>query len=383
MEKYILTINSGSSSLKFGIFNKDLTLLLKGGFERIGLADTKFSSSFDDKYILGDFKNHEDCLIYLFNYLSNKNISIYGVGHRVVHGGDYFNESALISTHTLNQIKSLTLLAPLHQPHNIKGIEIILQKYGIPQIAVFDTAFHQTIPIQNNIFPIPYHFYEDKIKAYGFHGLSYEYISTQPILSKYENIVVAHLGNGSSACALKNHKSFSSTMGFTALDGLMMGTRPGSIDPGLVLHLLDSGMTTKELSDLFYKKSGLLGLSEYSSDVRDLTNAYLDTNHIHHNKSKLSLDLYADKAAEKILKLISSLRKIDALVFTAGIGENSAFLRKLICERLEFCNIKLNLEINESSIINQNISHSFNNIPIFIIPTNEEFVIAQAVQKKI
>lgn len=378
----ILTINSGSSSLKFAIFNQDLTSSLKGSFERINIENTTFSiSDSSEKVTFKNAQNHQECLSYLIEELKKRNIEIQGVGHRVVHGGDYFSQPTVINDNVLNTIKELISLAPLHQPHNIAGIEAVKKHLPeIKQVAIFDTSFHISIPNINKILPLPRKYFDEKIKAYGFHGLSYDYISRQKEIKNEKKVVVAHLGNGSSACALLNNKSFATTMGFTAIDGLMMGTRTGSLDPGVVLHLIDSGLTSKEVSDILYKKSGLLGISGISSDIRDL----ISSSNAGNEYAQEALSIFADKTAGQILRLASLMRGIDALVFTAGIGENAKLIREMIILRLQFIGVILDKDKNEiSSSHNREIHSSDSKVKLFVMPTNEEWIIAEAVKNQI
>ncbi len=378
---FILTLNSGSSSLKFAIFNNNLEHTLNGSFERVNIKKTEFKISDSNSIFFEEGKNHKECLAYLIEELKKRNISIIGVGHRVVHGGDLFSSPQEINESLLNEIKSLSSLAPLHQPHNIAGIEAVnLSIPNIKQVAVFDTAFHTTVPIINKMLPLPRKYFNEKVKSYGFHGLSYDYISRQEEVKKYSKVVIAHLGNGSSACALLNNKSYATTMGFTAIDGLMMGTRTGSIDPGVVLHLIDSGLSSKEVSDILYKKSGLLGVSGKSSDIRDL----IELSKNGDKYAEEALLMYADKAAAHILRLASLMRGMDALVFTAGIGENDNLLREMISERLEFIGLEIDQGRNkEKSQSNRKINSEKSKVDILIIPTNEEWIIAEAVKNKI
>ena len=378
----ILTINSGSSSLKFALFDQSLNSSLKGSFERIGINNTEFKiSDVENKFVFDSPKSHKECLSHLIQELNNRNIKISGVGHRVVHGGDKFSSPIVINDDVMQEIKSLTSLAPLHQPHNIAGIDAVSNSLpNIKQVAIFDTGFHSSIPKINKMLPIPRKYFDEKIKAYGFHGLSYDYISRQKEIANEGKVVIAHLGNGSSACALLNNKSHATTMGFTAIEGLMMGTRTGSLDPGVVLHLIDSGMTSKEVSDLLYKKSGLLGVSGTSSDVRDL----IEASKIGNQEATEALELFADKAAGQILRLASLLRGIDSLVFTAGIGENASLIREMIADRLEFVGVKLDLQQNgQRHSHNRTIHSSASKVKVFVIPTNEEWIIAEAVKKHI
>jgi len=384
-----LVLNAGSSSLKYAVYEGDqahaLAPLLKGGFDRIGVDGTcwtmKHVVSNDvlvdrEPLAQGAAATHADCMAMLAHKLDGLSVPIDCAGHRVVHGGDVFSHPVEISAAVMKKLEALAPLAPLHQPHNIAGI-CALQAVapGIPQVACFDTAFHLTQPRVHQIYALPRELTASGIRAYGFHGLSYEYIARQPELAAHSRVVVAHLGNGASVCGIRDGRSVASSMGFTALDGLAMGTRTGSIDPGVVLHLLRNGMQLGEVETLLYKKSGLLGLSGASSDVRDLL-ASDDPAAVE------AIEYFCEKAAQHIARMAVALRGIDALVFTAGIGENAPAVRERICARLPFTGVSVCNERNAShpagkAPFERSISEDDAAVPVYVIPTDEECVIAR------
>jgi acetate kinase len=389
---HALVINAGSSSIKFAVFaggsagerTVAAVPFLQGEFERIGLADTQWKL----KDVLsgtmlengtpiaaGEPANHAACMATLAARLAAMQVSIDCAGHRVVHGGALFSHPVEINESSLASLEQLTNLAPLHQPHNLAGIWALRKALpGIPQVACFDTAFHTTQSRLQQIFALPREMTDQGIRAYGFHGLSYEYIAGQPELAQHQRVVVAHLGNGASLCAIKERRSVATTMGFTALDGLPMGTRTGSIDPGVLLHLMNAGMCAKELETLLYKKSGLLGMSGISSDVRDLLGS-------EDPRAVEAIEYFCERTAQHVARMAVTLRGLDALVFTAGIGENAPSIRAAICERLAFLGIDFSSERNEGqpkskAPFERSISASGSKVPVYVIPANEEWVIA-------
>jgi acetate kinase len=285
-----------------------------------------------------------------------------------------------INAATLKTLDSLCGLAPLHQPHNLAGIRALQSAIpAIPQVACFDTAFHATQPAIHKMYALPRKLTDSGIRAYGFHGLSYEHISEQPELARHSRVVVAHLGNGASVCAIRERKSIASSMGFTALDGLPMGTRIGSIDPGVLLHLIRSGMSVADVESMLYNESGLLGISGVSSDVRDLLQCDSAA-------AAEAIDYFCEKAAQNIARMAVALRGLDALVFTAGIGENAAVLRESICARVAFLGIACSAERNDGTPKNmppfeRSISPPGAAVPVYVIPADEEGVIARHAAK--
>jgi acetate kinase len=377
----ILVLNSGSSSIKFSLFDEQegaLTDLYKGQISGLGSnACFTVSSSKNQKFTdLLKTADHLSALKYLFDWLESKldsNKDLF-VGHRVVHGGNHFFSPTVVTPGILEQLKKLEPLAPLHQAYNLAAIESLKQiNKAIPQVACFDTAFHSSHEKPNNQFALPDEYYEQGIRRYGFHGLSYEYIATrlkqtEPELSSGK-VIVAHLGNGSSLCALDQCRSIDSTMGFSALDGLMMGTRCGSIDAGVILFLLEEkNMSAQQLTDLLYKKSGLLGVSKISNDMSLLLKSPELT-------AKQAIDLYVHRIIREVGSLVALLKGLDGLVFTAGIGENANEIRKRICAELTWLGVEIDNRANDEN--SPVISTRNSSIKVCVIPTNEELMIAQ------
>jgi len=299
---------------------------------------------------------------------------VLGIGHRVVHGGSRFKAPTVLSPHVLEQLRELIPLAPLHQPYNLAAIEAAMNRLpDVPQVACFDTSFHRGQPPVAELIPLPRDLRQAGLQRYGFHGLSYEYIaSVLPQVAPkiaHGRVVVAHLGSGASLCALRDGKSVDSTLGFTALDGLCMGTRPGALDPGVVLHLFQGlNLTAKQVETLLYKQSGLLGISGISNDMRDLLGRT-------EPDAQLAVEYFVYRAAKEIGALAAVLGGIDGLVFTAGIGENSPEIRQRICDASAW----LGVELNESANRNREaeISNSRSKVSVWVIPTNEELMIAR------
>jgi len=385
----VLVVNAGSSSLKFAVYagqeREALALFLKGSFERIGLDGCRWSlKDASSSTILVDAEpvghemvaTHGDCMAVLVDRLKALDVYIDCAGHRVVHGGALFDGPVAINGPTLKKLDALTTLAPLHQPHNVAGIRALQAVLpGTPQVACFDTAFHTTQPRIQQMYALPRELTDSGVRAYGFHGLSYESISGQPELTRHSRVVVAHLGNGASVCAIRNRKSVASSMGFTALDGLPMGTRTGTIDPGVLLHVLRSGMSVDQLETLLYKSSGLLGISGVSSDVRDLLASDSPA-------AAEAIEYFCEKAAQHIARMAVALRGLDALVFTGGIGENAAAVREGICARLSFLGMAFDSRRNadnpkDKPPFRRRISVDASPLAAYVIPTDEERVIAR------
>jgi len=299
---------------------------------------------------------------------------VLGVGHRVVHGGAGFAGPTRITPQVVDELRTLIPLAPLHQPHNLAAIDAVFERLpDAPQVACFDTSFHRGQPAVAGIVPLPRDICRGGVQRYGFHGLSYEYIASMLPSVAPEiaggRVIVAHLGSGASLCAMREGKSVDSTLGFTALDGLCMGTRPGALDPGVVLYLFQSlGLSAKDVESMLYKKSGLLGISGISNDMRDLLgNA--------DPAAQLAVDFFVYRAAKEIGALAAVLGGIDGLVFTAGIGENSAEIRRRICEASAWLGIELDGDANEAR--SSRISRTGSRVSAWVIPTNEELIIAR------
>lgn len=355
---HTLIINAGSSSVKFSVFAADKKLILNKTIDRL----TDVTEGI--KRIPGILQE---------NNISN----ITAIGHRVVHGGREFSKPVLVDKTILAKLKKLEPLAPLHQPYNVKAIEVFSELMPkVPQIACFDTAFHTTQTKLNKMLPLPYEFYDEGIIRYGFHGLSYQYIAA--VLPEYcgdksmGKVIVAHMGNGSSMCAMRNLKSVASSMGFSTLDGLMMGTRTGSIDPGVLLYLMqEKNYKPKDLERLLYKESGLLGVAGINSkDMRDIIAS--DT-----ENAKTALEMFCQTAARNLTSLAVCIGGVDIIVFTAGIGENCPLVRKNICTKLEWLGLNIDETANEKN--STKISSATSKIDIYVIPTNEEASILGAV----
>lgn len=387
-QKHILVVNSGSSSVKLGIFEGGKRLF-KGAFERVGSPNCSHRITDCGSILLsegevpssGGVPDYGDCVRHFVARASELGVRIHGVGHRVVHGGLEFLEPVVIEGGVYDKLSALTPLAPLHQPFNLAGVRACDRAIpGVPQVACFDTAFHADRPMESRLYSIPYELSQKGVVAYGFHGLSYEYVSSKFAESfgyqKHDRTVVCHLGNGSSVCAVHRGKGVLSSMGFTALEGLPMGTRSGSIDPGVLLYLLQQEcMSVDEVSDLLYKKSGLLGVSGVSSDVRDLEKAASEG----HEGANRALEHFADRISEQIVRMAQAMRGIDAIAFTAGIGENSALVRAKTCSRLEWLGLRLDPQANEAC--DTVVSYPSSNIAVAVIPTDEEGVIARHVDR--
>lgn len=383
MDDYALVLNAGSSSLKFCVFERPpgdrWHLEARGQIEGIGTASRLSVKDENGETIAKQdvaVSDAREALDTLAGWLRSKydRSRLLGVGHRVVHGGALFKGPTVVNAEVLRELYQLVPLAPLHQPYNLAAIEAVSDRLpGIPQVACFDTSFHRGQPAVAELIPLPRELRQQGLQRYGFHGLSYEYIAS--VLPEVApeiadgRVIVAHLGSGSSLCALKKRKSMDSTLGFTALDGLCMGTRPGSIDPGVILHLFQSlNFSAKEVETLLYKKSGLLGISGISNDMRDLLGR-------NESAARLAVNYFVYRAAKEIGALAAALSGIDALVFTAGIGENSAEIRKRICESSAWLGIELDEAANEKCL--SKISTSNSKISVWVIPTNEELMIAR------
>jgi acetate kinase len=382
---FALVLNAGSSSLKFCVFKRPETLQwqldAKGQIEGIGTAprlsvkDGAGTRIADDRLdaTASDGSKAVDALAAWLHakYHGGK---VLGVGHRVVHGGSRFAGPTVVNQGTLAQLRELIPLAPLHQPYNLAAIEEVFERLpGVPQVACFDTSFHCSHSAVAALVPLPRDLCQSGLQRYGFHGLSYEYIASvlpevAPEIAR-GRVIVAHLGSGASLCALKEGKSVDNSLGFTALDGLCMGTRPGALDPGVILYLFQSlGLSAKEVEAILYKKSGLLGISGISNDMRDLLQA-------NEPEARLAVDYFVYRAAKEIGALVAVLGGIDGLVFTAGIGENSAEIRRRICESCAWLGLELDAAANANR--SPRISTSLSKVSTWVIPTNEEIMIAR------
>lgn len=386
MSDTILVINAGSSSIKFQLFaagnNGALERRLKGQIEGIGThphlsaKDGEGRILVDEMWDAGDVRDASTALekvVVFLRTVSGGPLPM-AIGHRVVHGGSDYSEPVLVTEQVIERLDRFAPLAPLHQPNNLAPIRAILDRLpSIPQVACFDTAFHRGHPEVADRFAIPERLYQEGVRRYGFHGLSYEYIARQipivaPEIAK-GRVVVAHLGSGASMCAINAGSSVDSTMGFTALDGLPMGTRPGQLDAGVVLYLLsEKTMSAKEIENLLYKDCGLKGLSGISNDVRDLL-ASRDP------RAKFALRYFVYRIVGFTGMLAAAMGGIDGLVFTAGIGENAPSIRASVVENLSWLGLKLDPVANETG--GPRISHEVSAIPCYVIRTDEELMIAQ------
>ncbi len=384
MDDYALVLNAGSSSLKFCVFmrpeDKGWRMEARGQIEGIGTSPRLSVKDADGKKLtdsgLESVRNGDDAIDALaawlrFMYGGSR---VLGVGHRVVHGGARFTGPVIVNRQVLEQLSELTPLAPLHQPYNLAAIEAACERLpDVPQVACFDTSFHRGHADVADVIPLPRDICKEGLQRYGFHGLSYEYIAS--VLPEVApeiaggRVIVAHLGSGASLCAMKEGRSVDSTLGFTALDGLCMGTRPGALDPGVVLYLFQSlSLSPKDVETMLYKKSGLLGISGISNDMRDLVDRS-------EPEARLAVDYFVYRAAKEMGALSAVLGGIDGLVFTAGIGENSAEIRRRICEASRWLGVELDAEANASR--GPRISTRQSKVSTWVIPTNEELMIAR------
>ena len=381
----ILVINAGSSSIKFSGYEASEKarphLLFKGQIEGIGSAphmsakDTNGTIIVEKRWPLASKSDHESFFDELFGWLKVHlgDRETLAVGHRVVHGGVTFSAPTRIDPTVLVELESLCPLAPLHQPHNLAAIRAIAAvSPTLPQVACFDTAFHHALPRPAQSFALPHQLSETGIRRYGFHGLSYEYVASALKQRTPEvaagRVVVAHLGAGASMCAMLAGRSVDTTMSFTALDGLPMGTRCGALDPGLILYLLrERGVNADEIEDLLYHRSGLLGVSGLTSDMRQLLES--DERRAHD-----AVELFVYHVARQLGALAATLGGLDALVFTAGIGEHSPEIRRLVCDRSRWLGINLDLQANAQPL--ERISATNSRVSVWVIPTDEELMIA-------
>jgi len=385
MDDYAVVVNAGSSSLKFSVLRRSGStgwrLESRGQVEGIGTAP-RFAAKdgsgqgLVDQPLDSTVNDARGALGVVADWLRERHgpAHVCGVGHRIVHGGARYTGPTIVTTEVLEHLRTLIPLAPLHQPYNLAAIEAVWERLpGVPQVACFDTSFHRGQPPVAELVPLPADIRTAGVQRYGFHGLSYEYIasvlpSVAPEIAD-GRVIVAHLGSGASLCAMKNRKSVDSTLGFTALDGLCMGTRPGTVDPGVILYLFQGlGLSAKDVETILYKKSGLVGISGISNDMRALL-ASDDP------AARLAVDYFVYRAAKEIGALTAVLGGLDALVFTAGIGENSAEIRRRICEASSWLGIEVDDDANRRRA--PRISIVGSRVSAWVIPTNEELVIAR------
>jgi acetate kinase len=379
-----LVLNAGSSSLKFSVFEEDgeePARLCRGEFERIG-AGTGFRAADARGRDLAAGERpaarapHAACACWLIDWLGRAlpALRLGAVGHRIVHGGAEYAEPVRASAETLARLDTFVPMAPLHQPPNLAVVRTVAERLpGLPQVLCFDTAFHRTQPVLAQLYALPLELYAQGVRRYGFHGLSYEFIAARlrrlaPAVAG-GRVVAAHLGNGASLCAMRDGRSVATTMGFTALDGLPMGTRCGSVDPGVVLYLIQQrGMDAGGVADLLHHRSGLLGLSGVSHDVRELLASGRP-------EAKQALDYFVHRVGRELGSLAAALGGLDGLVFTAGIGANSAPVRRAICAQAAWLGVELDEEANARSAAR--ISTDASRVSVWVLPTDEELAIAQ------
>ena len=390
----VLVVNAGSSSLKYQLFDTTSgNVMAKGICERIGIEGGKIEHKQADgtKTVREvEMENHSVATRIVVETLTDATIGcikdmseIEAVGHRVVHGGAYFSESMLLTDEVIDKLNLCIDLAPLHTPAHLMGIKGCTEAMpGVPQVLVFDTAFHQTMPEKAYFYAIPYEMYEKyDIRRYGAHGTSHRFVAgeMQKILGKVEGtkIITCHIGNGSSISAVKDGKVVDTSMGFTPLDGVEMGTRCGSIDPAIVTFIMNKeGFTPDQMSDFMNKKCGLLGVSGISSDSRDIEAAILEGNH----RAELAANILAYQIQKFIGSYTAAMNGLDAIVFTAGMGENNTELRERVCRNMEYFGIEMDYEVNAKAHHQPNIvklSTDSSKVQVYLIPTNEELVIAQ------
>ena len=388
----VLVLNCGSSSIKYKLYDMNgQKELASGGIEKIGLPDSflKFTLSDGSKQVITqEIKEHTAGIELILKTLTDAKYGVIksldqidAVGHRVVHGGDKFCSSVVINQEVIDKIEECVDLAPLHNPANLKGIfaiQKILPK--VPQVAVFDTSFHQTMPSYAYIYALPYDYYEKYgVRRYGFHGTSHRYVAKRGceflgLDLENSRIITAHIGNGGSITAIKNGKSIDTSMGMTPVEGLMMGSRSGSVDPGVLTYLMDKeNLSTQQINDIINKKSGLVGVSGVSSDMRDIENAIEQGN----ERARLAMDMYFYYILKYVSGYIAVLGGVDAIIFTGGVGENQPIMRKYVCDSLAFLGADFNNELNDR-IKGRETELTFPNskVRVAVIPTNEELAIA-------
>lgn len=391
----ILVINCGSSSLKYQLFDMDNEeVLVKGLVERIGIDGSRLKQEKgEDEYIIEeDMEDHTEAVKHVFDAITDKENGVISdlseidaVGHRFVHGGEKITKSVVIDENVREAVKEYSKFAPLHNPANMMGLEACEKLLpNVKNVAVFDTAFHQSMPEENFLYGIDYKYYEDQaVRKYGFHGTSHDFITqkTAEVLEKDQkdlNMISCHLGNGSSICAIKEGKSFDTTMGLTPLEGLVMGTRSGDLDPTVVTFLMNEyGYDTKKMDNVLNKESGVLGVSGVSSDFRDLENAANDGN----KRADIALKMFANRAKRYIAGYMAEVGNVEAIVFTGGIGENSITMRESIMEGFEQFGIKIDPEKNNVRGGCHLVSTDDSKVKVFVIATNEELMIARDTKK--
>lgn len=385
----ILAINAGSSSLKFQLLEMSSEqVTAKGQIERIGLTESVFTMQVGNEKITKrqEVKTHAEAVAMILSLLLSEGVvksydEIDGIGHRVVHGGEVFSESVLITDEVLEQLEQLSSLAPLHNPANIVGIKEFKKVLPtVPAVATFDTAFHQTMTESSFLYPLPKEYYEKYgIRKYGFHGTSHKYVTqraaellNRPLEST--RLISCHLGNGASIAAVHGGKSIDTSMGFTPLAGLTMGTRSGNIDPALIPYIMEqTGKSVEEVLDVLNKQSGMLAVSGFSSDLRDIEIEASGGN----KRAQLALDVFADRIHKYIGSYAARMGGVDAIIFTAGIGENSSVIREKVLEGLEFMGVYFDPDLNNIRGMEVSLSFPYSPVKVLVIPTNEEVMIAK------
>jgi acetate kinase len=384
MTRHVVTLNAGSSSIKFAMYSAaagQLTSVATGqvemldGQRRMVVHDGNAASGHEDTWAgAADTPFHHDALRRIVTWSRTTQAEVAAVGHRVVHGGIHYAAPVIVTDKVLHDLQALVPLAPLHEPHNLAGIMAAREAWpDVPQVACFDTAFHRSHPFVNDVFALPRRYYDEGVRRYGFHGLSYEYIASRlrqiaPPLAA-GNVVVAHLGNGASMCAMRNGQSIASTMSFTALDGLPMGTRCGQLDPGVLLYLLqEKRMTAEQVTDLLYRDSGLKGLSGISHDMRELEAA-------DRPEARAAIEYFVQRIRQELGGLAAVLQGLDAMVFCGGIGEHAWQVRASVLEGMRWLGVELDHAANRASA--QVISAAPSRVRVFVIPTDEEAMIAR------
>lgn len=383
----IISINAGSSSLKFSLFDmSDESVIASGLFERIGIEGSNYTIKFNGEKITQEVElpTHVDAVNILLDKLTDLNIissldEIHGVGHRIVQGKDVFDQSVIITDEVMEKLDAIKGFAPLHNPANMLGIEAFRKVLpNVPMVAVFDTSFHQTMDKTTYLYPVPYSWYRDYgVRKYGAHGTSHRYIAetVKELLGKDDvRLISCHIGNGGSITAVKDGKCVDTSMGFTPLAGIMMGTRSGDIDPSIIPYVMEQeGKNASEIIDDLNKRSGLFGMSEYSSDMRDI----LERCNSQDEKAIIARDKYVRRIVDYIAQYYVLLGGADVIVFTAGVGENSIPVRRQICEELSCLGVKIDLDLNNKSGELVKISTDDSKILVYVIPTNEELMIAR------
>ena len=385
----LLAVNSGSSTLKFRLYEMpEEKVVTKGSFERIGSPDSDYTIRVNEEkvYVKKEIKTHKDAVDILLKELVEKGIvkslnDIKAVGHRIVHGGALYSHSVIITDRVVNELENIKDLAPLHNPAAITGIKAFLEEIpNATMVACFDTAFHQTIDEKDFLYPVPYEWYvKYGVRKYGFHGLSHQYITNrmEKILGYAGNLIICHIGNGASISAVKEGKCIDTSMGFTPNAGIMMGTRSGDIDYSFIGYIMKkTGLTYDEIDTVLNKKSGLEGIAGMS-DLRDIDRAYL----ANESKVVLAIDMYTERIAEYIAKYFLKLGKVDAIVFTAGGGENDPIIRKEVLNKLKPLGVELDEKLNEETIVRKDkeglITTKKSSIASYVLATDEELVIAK------